>query len=58
MQAQGLEVVFFDVTTAKAFLFARSRPAEIPKTPNEDAEAGKIVHQLGCVPLAIEQAAA
>ena len=53
--AEGLEVTVLDVDEAKELLLTRSNVS--PK-PRAQAEAVVIVRELGCLPLAIEQAAA
>lgn len=53
--AEGLEVTVLDVDEATELLLTRS---DVNPKPQAQAEAIVIVRELGCLPLAIEQAAA
>ena len=56
--AEGLKVRELAVDDAADFLIARSKIGTVGQTPEGRNEAVKIVTELGCLPLAIEQAAA
>ena len=56
--AEGLKVEELGVDEAIELLLARSQIGPIGNTPEGRFEAMKIAHELGCLPLAIEQAAA
>lgn len=53
--AEGLEVGVLDIDDATEFLLTRSN---ITPAPPAKTEASNIVKELGCLPLAVEQAAA
>lgn len=53
--AEGVEVTVLEIDEATDFLLTRSNTSS---KPPERAEATLIVNELGCLPLAIEQAAA
>lgn len=53
--AEGLEVRPLDIDEATELLVLRS---QVKPSPERNTEATKIVKELGCLPLAIEQAAA
>ena len=57
-RAEGLEVGILEVNDAKDLLLTRSRVGPVAETKEGQVEATKIVRELGCLPLAIEQAAA
>ena len=56
--AEGLEVGVLDIDEAQDLLFLRSKIGAAGETPEGKAEGVEIVKELGCLPLAIEQAAA
>jgi hypothetical protein len=56
--ADGLKVDEFDAEEATELLLTRSRSREVGRSEHERNEATQIVEELGCLPLAIEQAAA
>lgn len=55
--AEGLEVDIMEINEAVELLLLRSNPGISQRTPGELAECENIVKVLGCLPLAIEQAA-
>jgi hypothetical protein len=57
--AEGLEVGILEITEAKQLLLTRAKLARsVGQTRERNSEADEIVKELGCLPLAIEQAAA
>ena len=56
--AEGFEVGVYDVNDATELLLTRSQVGSVDETQDGRAEAMAIVKELGCLPLAIEQAAA
>ena len=56
--AEGFEVGVYDVNDAAELLLTRSQVGSVDETQDGWAEAMTIVEELGCLPLAIEQAAA
>jgi tetratricopeptide (TPR) repeat protein len=57
--AEGLEVGVLEIIEAKQLLLTRAKLARsVGQTREVNNEAGEIVEELGCLPLAIEQAAA
>jgi tetratricopeptide (TPR) repeat protein len=56
--AEGLEISVLQLQDAIDLLYLRSKVPRISQIPNGEAEATKIVQELGLLPLAVEQAAA
>ena len=57
-QAEALEVGVLDNDDAIELLSIRSKVGSVSDTPQVKAEAAEIVKEVGCLPLAIEQAGA